>query len=151
MSKDTGKQFLLKGRDLQNEYDQLIKAKRQALDLACNTSIDYSKVKVQTSSQNATETKFAAYTEYCLLLDEKVEELAAYRTRMLKMIEKLNDSIQRTLLIARYINCETWEIIAEDMMYDIRHIYRIHSAALKNFEEVITNGTTTNEGTCRSS
>ena len=44
-----------------------------------------------------------------------------------EMIEKLNDSIQRTLLIARYINCETWEIIAEDMMYDIRHIYRIHS------------------------
>lgn len=135
--KDVGKQFLLKGRDLQSEYDELIKAKRKALDLACNTSIDYSQMKVQTSSQNATESKFVAYTEYCLLLDKKVEELAEYRTRMLKLIWKLTDSTQRTLLIARYINCETWEKIAEDMMYDVRHIYRIHSASLKNFEEVV--------------
>lgn len=135
--KDAVKQFLIKGRDLQYEYDELVKAKRKALDLACNTSIDYSKVKVQTSSQSATETKFAAYTEYCLLLDKKVEELAAYRTRILNLIWKLTDSIQRTLLIARYVNCETWEKIAEDMMYDVRHIYRIHSAALKELEEVI--------------
>ena len=134
--KDAGKLFLLKGRDLQNEVEQLMIAKREALQLACGVSVNYAGVKVQTSSDNGTESRFAAYSEYSRLLDEKVEELVIYRTKMLEMITRVDNSPYRTLLIARYVNCKTWEKIADEMTYDVRHIHRLHGAALQKFKNV---------------
>lgn len=137
VNKGEGKAFLLKGRKLNYEVEQLKTARREALQLACGISVDYSVERVQTSTDNSIERKFVAYSEYSRLLDEKVEELITYRMMMLKLIKELGDSTYRTLLIARYINCKTWEEIAEDMGYDVRHIHRLHGAALQKFKDVI--------------
>ena len=53
---------------------------------------------------------------------------------MLNLINRLDNTIYRTLLIARYINCKTWEQIADEMGYDLRWIYRLHGKALKAIE-----------------
>ena len=135
--KCVGKLFLLKGRELQSEVEQLKIAKREALQLACGISVDYAGVKVQTSSDNGTETRFAAYSEYSRLLDEKVEELIVYRAKMLEMIRRVENSTYRALLIARYINCKTWEKIADELCYGVRQTHRLHGAALQKFENVI--------------
>lgn len=137
VNKGMEKVFLLKGRKLNYEVEQLKAARREALQLACGISVDYSTEKVQTSTDNGMEKRFIAYSEYSRMLDEKVEELMAYRVKMLKLIKELSDSTYRTLLIARYINCKTWEKIAEDMGYDVRHVHRLHGAALRKFKDVI--------------
>lgn len=134
---EAAKLFLLKGRKLQREVEQLKIAKSEAFQLACGMSVDYTNVKVQTSSGNGTETRFAAYSEYARLLDEKVEELLTYRVKMLEQIKRVENSTYRTLLISRYINCKTWESIADDMLYDVRHVHRLHGAALRNFKDVM--------------
>lgn len=137
VNKDSAKAFLLKGRRLSSEVEQLKAAKREALQLACGTPVDYSVEKVQTSTDNITEKSFAAYSEYSRMLDERVKELIVYRAKMLELIKELSSSTYRTLLIARYINCETWEKIAEDMGYDVRHVHRLHGAALRKFKDVM--------------
>ena len=127
----TVKEFLQKGRKLEIEIKQLKEARQKAYELATSTTVDYSAEKVQTSSDNSAERKFAEYAEYSQELDQRIEELSAYRKRMLKLINKLDNSTYRTLLVSRYINCNTWEEIAEKMEYsDVWVRTKLHSDAL---------------------
>lgn len=132
----TVKEYLLRGRKLNDEVEQLKYARRQALELACGASVGYDVEKVQTSQVNTVEKKFIAYADYSKLLDEKIDELSDYRAKMLKLINKLENTTYRTLLIARYINCKTWELIAEEMSYsDVWVRTRLHSDALQELEK----------------
>lgn len=134
----TVKEWLLKSRTMERELQQLREAKKKAYTLACGGTINSNQEKVQTSRQNTVEQKFAVYTEYSKQIDERVDRLIEYRGTMLKTINKLDNSKYRTLLIARYINCETWEKIAEDMNYDLRWVYEINKRAIKRLEEDFT-------------
>lgn len=51
---------------------------------------------------------------------------------ILKAIDKIEDETERTLLIFKYINGNTWESICEKMSYSLRQVYNIHNKALKN-------------------
>lgn len=51
---------------------------------------------------------------------------------ILNAIDKIEDETERTLLIFKYINGNTWESICEKMSYSLRQVYNIHNKALKN-------------------
>ena len=38
------------------------------------------------------------------------------------------------LLVKRYVFCETWEKIAEDMNYELRYIHKLHGKALRELK-----------------
>ena len=121
-----------KGRNLNFEIQSLKKARKEAYELATGITQDYSSEKVQTSKSNLSERKFIAYLEYSEKLDIKITELMEYRSKMLELINKLEDSTYRTLLISRYISCNTWERVAEDIEYsDVWVRTKLHSEALK--------------------
>ena len=63
--------------------------------------------------------------------DKKEFELLAYKSRMHNLINQLDNPSYRALLSLRYINCKTWEQIAEDMHYTTRNVHKIHGGALK--------------------
>lgn len=127
----TVKEWLNKGRKINIELQQLREERKQAFDLACNCTSCPSGEKVQSSQRNTTDMKYAAYTEYASIIDQKEFELLVHRSRMRRMINMLDNSTYRALLTARYINCKTWEQIAEDMHYTVRNIYILHGEALK--------------------
>ena len=52
-------------------------------------------------------------------------------------VNKLDDATLRTLLILRYLNFQTWEMIACKMNYGYRHILRLHGNALIEIKNVI--------------
>ena len=52
-------------------------------------------------------------------------------------MNKLDDATLRTLLILRYLNFQTWEMIACKMNYGYRHILRLHGNALIEIKNVI--------------
>lgn len=59
-------------------------------------------------------------------------------------IADTSDSMSRTyyrILILRYVECETWEQIAVDIGYTIRHTWRLHGEALRRIERIIENDT----------
>lgn len=128
----TVKEFLQKGRKLNFEIQSLKNARKEAYYLATGITQDYSSEKVQTSKGNSSERKFIAYLEYSEKLDIKITELMEYRSKMLELINNLEDSTYRTLLISRYISCNTWERVAEDIEYsDVWVRTKLHSEALK--------------------
>lgn len=51
-------------------------------------------------------------------------------------IEQVPDERYKTILQCRYIMFWKWERIAVDMDLDIRHVYRLHGAALLEFEKI---------------
>lgn len=127
----TVKEWLNKGRKLDIELKQLREERKQALDLACSCTSCPNDEKVQTSTKNTSDGKFAAYTEYSAMIDKKEFELLVYKSRMHNLINRLDNPTYRTLLSLRYINCKTWEQIAEDMHYSYVHIvHRLHPMAL---------------------
>ncbi len=133
----TVKEWLNKGRKLDIELKQLREERKQALDLACSCTSCPNDEKVQTSTKNTSDGKFAAYTEYSAMIDKKEAELLVYKSRMHNLINRLDNPTYRTLLSLRYINCKTWEQIAEDMHYMVRNIYNLHEQALKALSLVI--------------
>ena len=51
-------------------------------------------------------------------------------------ISQMPTGIYRTILIDRYINCKKWDDIAADMHYSVRHVTRLHGAALAEMVSV---------------
>lgn len=130
----TAKDFLQRGRHLGLEIEQLKEARQKSFDEATSITVDYSQSKVQTSSGNSMERKMLKYVNYCETLDKRIEYLSEYRKEMLELINKLDNSTYRTLLIARYINCHTWEQVAEGIHYNLKWTYVLHGRALQAIE-----------------
>ena len=61
---------------------------------------------------------------------QKEEELQRKQNMMINVIDKISDANCRRVLIARYIDCISWEEIAINMNYEVRQVYRIHQRAL---------------------
>ena len=132
------KEFFRNGRKLNFEIQELKIARQKAFDLACGTSVAFEEEKTQTTQGNSIERKFISYAEYSKMLDEKIEELNGCRKDMLNVINKIPDTTYRTLLTARYINCETWEMVAEHLnLKDVRWVYELHKKALSQAKDVM--------------
>ena len=133
----TAKEWLNRGRYLDREIDQLLEDQQNALNLACGTAVSYGGEKVQTSKKNVTERRFIAYADYSAKIDNRIDELYAIKTEIKAAINKLDDPLLRALLIAYYINMKTFDQVANELHYSIRHINRLHNYALKETKKNI--------------
>ena len=52
------------------------------------------------------------------------------------MIERMENEVEKVILYKRYFNNESFENIAVECGYSWRHIHRLHSEALKNFDKL---------------
>lgn len=127
----TVKEFLKGGRLLNREILELTEARTRAFNAACGCAVDTSAERVQTTSANGSEGKFLAYAAYGTEIEERIRELNGYRQRMLEIINRVENTTYRSLLIAYYINCKTWEQVADDLHYSIRTVHRLHKNALQ--------------------
>ena len=64
-------------------------------------------------------------------INQDIDMLADLKTEIMQVIKKVDDLELQTLLEQRYLNFRTWEQIAVDMGYNVRHLYRMHDKALK--------------------
>lgn len=79
-------------------------------------------------------------SDYIAILDEQIELLKAERLEKARCYQKIerqikqmeNDDEQEVLRL-RYITGLKWEEVAVRMSYSWKHIHRIHSSALCNF------------------
>ena len=132
----TIKEWLNRGYKLDDEINSLLKEQQEAFSKAIG--VNYSATeKVQTSKRNTSEDRLINYASYSELIDNRVDELYAVKQEILQVINKVNDSVLRTLLIKRYINFQTWEEIACGMNYSYRQICRLHGKALSKIRDVI--------------
>ena len=130
----TTKEWLNRGFKLNKEIEQLRKAKENAENLACNIVSGINGERVQASAQNTNENKFIKAADYSLVLYKRINKLLEVQKEIVQAISEIEDTTQRAILTARYINFQKWEEIAEKMNYSYVHILRLHDKALKKIK-----------------
>lgn len=119
-------------RDKANSYAQLImggKAVKYDSDGSTHEKND-----------NTVEKSYCCLADYQAEADRLMMEMLGVRQQVEKVIGTVPDAVQREVLTRRYIIGQRWEDIAFVMNYNIRHIYKIHGAALQS---MALNGTIT--------
>lgn len=131
----TTKEWLNRGWKLDKEIKALQNAKQKAFEMACNVSSSIDPNKVQYSKGNSIEDKLIRYADYVLIIDKRISELCHIQNEILIAINKIEDNVQRILLIERYINFENWDNIKEIIGYtDVSNVFRLHNKALKKIK-----------------
>ncbi|MFA5576909.1 MAG: DUF1492 domain-containing protein [Tissierellaceae bacterium] len=82
-------------------------------------------------------------TVYPLDLENEVntdiDKLISFKKEIIENINQADDYTLRLVLAMRYINHKSWEDIADDLLYDVRTIYRFHKQGLKEIEKILLN------------
>ena len=80
-------------------------------------------------------------------VDEQIRQLAELRLKAIDWIYKLDDSRQRAVLLAYFVNCRrqdgglmTWDDVAVAVHISRRQVTRIYAAALENLQKMSLNG-----------
>ncbi len=64
-------------------------------------------------------------------IEEEILALCRVRREVNAVIGEVEDVRLRQLLELRYRSYLTWDAIANEMKYDLRHVYRLHREALR--------------------
>jgi len=72
-------------------------------------------------------------------INADIDKLVDLKRELTAFIDKLVNSNHKTLLELRYLNGFTWDRVAGSMGYDVRWIYRLHGAALKEAGAILRN------------
>ena len=70
------------------------------------------------------------------VINAEIDRLVDLKEEARTKINQLKDTRYVSLLTDYYINCKTWEQVAEDMEYDWRWVYRLHGRALQSFSKI---------------
>lgn len=61
-----------------------------------------------------------------------IDHLVDLKRDMVRVIKAVDNTEHQTLLELRYLCFKTWEQIAVDMGYNVRHVYRLHDEAVNS-------------------
>ena len=70
-------------------------------------------------------------------INRDIDKLVDLKAEMVGTIKQIQNKELQVILEKRYLCFETWEKIAVDMNYDIRHIHRLHNLGLKETSKLI--------------
>ena len=130
------KQWLNRGYKLRETIKMLEKAQMRAYDIVTGTTITLSE-RVQESHGNGTENKLITYADYCKQIDCHKTDLFDILKQITNVIMKVDNNIYKNILISRYINFETWEIIAQNIGYSYKQTQRLHKKSLQKVKDVL--------------
>lgn len=65
-------------------------------------------------------------------INRDIDRLVDLKRELVKVIKAVDNTEHQLLLELRYLCFKTWEQIAVEMGYDVRHIYRLHQQALSD-------------------
>lgn len=132
----TTKEWLNRGFKINKEIEQLIEARQNAENLACNVVSNVNNERISINSRNTNEDRFINVADYSLVLHRRINQLLEVQKEIVKAISGVENSTLRTILIARYINFKTWDEISEELNYDTdcKYIFKLHRKALKEIK-----------------
>ena len=125
------KDKLEEARKSKRKYDTVRRELEEIETMIQSITVDYSKPRVQGSK----DTDVSQMIDKLSLTREKcIAELGVYVTNMTtakNLIDKVQNDKGREVLSRRYILCQKWEDIAEDMPIDFSYAFDVHNKAIK--------------------
>lgn len=133
----TAKEWLNRGYELDKEINALLRERERAFTAVTRATAVPSGDRVQTTHTNTTESRFVRYVEYTNEIDARIDKLYELKQEILMLINRVEDTRQRQVLIYRYTQFKRWDEIATAMCYSTRQVLRIHGNALANVRELM--------------
>lgn len=93
-------------------------------------------VSVQESKVGLKDDVYIKMIEYNHKINQKVDELIDTKKKVFDIIEQIKDHEQRLILKMRYVDCEKWEDIEQELHVSKNTMHRIHRKALKEFNSL---------------
>lgn len=93
-------------------------------------------VSVQESKVGLKDDVYIKIIEYNDKINQKVDELVDTKKKVFDIIEQIKDHEQRLILKMRYVDCEKWEEIEQELHVSKNTMHRIHRKALKEFNSL---------------
>ena len=69
-------------------------------------------------------------------INEDIDKLIDLKRGARKVIEQLDDDVEKMVLYKRYYENKSFEQISVEMNYSWRQVHRLHGSALQNFAKV---------------
>ena len=75
--------------------------------------------------------------DYQTELESEMSQLLTIQKDIMGTVSKLTRPTEHRIIYLRYIECKTWQAIADDIGYTYQHTVRLHGSALKHLQDVI--------------
>ena len=127
----TNRDYLIQARGL----DRLIRSKLEQIDslrdLAdkCSSTLTGMPGNSDRSVSTVADT-VAKIVDLQVEILHDIDELVGIKRDIIRCVKAIGNTELQTLLELRYLCFKTWEEIAVELKYNIRHIYRLHDEAL---------------------
>lgn len=131
----TAKDWMLRAWRLQDEIDALNEARKDAFDRLTNITQNYDSNGGGTVSPDPH--KFDYIAAYIGQIDERQRQLVEVQSEILSAINRVSSPQIRSILLARYINCERFETIAYRTGVSWRHVVRLHGYGLLEIKNIV--------------
>lgn len=70
-------------------------------------------------------------------INKDIDKLVDLKAEIVGIIRRIDNKELQVILEKRYLCFESWEKIAVEMTYDIRHIHRLHNLGLKETSKLL--------------
>lgn len=137
----TAKEYLERGCGIRREIELLHEERNKVYSVITSSTVRLKADKVQASRRDTATENMAKYADYGREIDGKLAQLAAVKTEIVDVIYKLDDSVQRQILLMRYIQGRSWSEIAGAVGYERRYVFKIYAKALKKIDDILEKDT----------
>lgn len=131
----TAKEYLSQAHRLDQRIDAKIAQVKSLNDLATKCTATITGMPRNPNSGGSTmETAVCKIIDLQDEINRDIDRLVDLKREIMEVIKAVADTEYQILLEKRYLCFHTWEQIAVDMGYNVRHLYRIHDEALEKVQ-----------------
>ena len=133
----TAKEYLSQAYRIDQRINSKIEQIASLRELSLKTTTTLSDMPKGTRNVHSKEKIITKMMDLENEINADIDELVDIKQTIVSVIKAVDNTEYQTLLELRYLCFKQWEQIAVTMGYTLRHLYKLHSAALKNCEEII--------------
>ena len=87
--------------------------------------------KAATPNPHSMEDTIAKMVDLENEINEDIDELIDLKAEIMRRIKRVENTEYQTILELRYLCFKRWEVIAVELGYDLRYLYKLHDQALE--------------------
>lgn len=134
----TAKEYLSQVQRLNQIIDIKLEEVSSLRSLATRVTTAFGEERVQTSKkQSPMEEIIVKLMDLENEVNSDIDRLILLKEEVIENINKIDNCNLRLILTMRYINNRDWEDIADNILYDVRSIYRFHKQGLKEIDKIL--------------
>ena len=127
----TAKEYLNQAYWLDRRIDSKLEQLSALKDMAAKTtSVMSDDVVSHTRNVHSMQDVIAKIIDMQAEINADIDQLVDLKREIMQVVKTVQNPEHQTLLELRYLCFKSWEDVAQELGYNVRHIYRLHDEAV---------------------